>query len=264
MLSSDQQADLAAAICATAETLGQTVSASAAELMAEDLADYPPHDVGNALRACRRELTGRLTLAAIIDRTNAADGRPDRDEAWSIALAGADEFDTVVMTEEIRKAMTASAPILRLGDKVGARMAFISAYDRHVSEARKAGEEANWTVSLGFDADRRKIAVEGAVRSGLLSAPQAEREIQRLGLDAPQVTPGGQAIAGLITGKVGKPRQQDREKLAKIKRNMLAQSRINRENKAAALRQQLKDREQERDDQLAALDNLRSIVGGEV
>jgi len=257
MLSSDQQADLAAAICATAETLGQTVSASAAELMAEDLADYPPQDVGSALRACRRELTGKLTLAAIIQRTQAADGRPGRDEAWSIALSGADEFDTVVMTDEIRKAMTASAPILQLGDKIGARMAFMSAYDRHVQEARQSGTPAKWTVSLGFDPDRRKIAIEAAVRTGLLPAPEAQQEMQRLGLDAAPVTQEGRAIAGLITGNIGKPRPQDREKLAAIKRGMEEQRRINQENKTAAALSRAKELEQERQVQLEALDNLQ-------
>lgn len=256
MLSSDQQAELAAAICATAETLGQTISANAAELMAEDLADYPPQDVGNALRQCRRELTGRLTLAAIIQRTQAADGRPGRDEAWSIALAGADEFDTVVMTSEIHKAMAASAPILELGDKIGARMAFMSAYDRHVEEARRNREPAAWTVSLGFDPDRRKVAIENAVRTGLLPAPQAQQEMKRLGLDAPAVTPEGQAIAGLITGNVGKPRPQDREKLQAIKRSMEEQRQINRDRKEAERLEQVEREERNRQEQIAALEEM--------
>ncbi|MFD2884155.1 hypothetical protein ACFS4T_21360 [Pseudomonas lini] len=42
MLSSDERAQLAGAICATAETLGQTISATAAELMADDLAVFAP------------------------------------------------------------------------------------------------------------------------------------------------------------------------------------------------------------------------------
>ena len=81
MLSYDELADLAAALCATAETLGQSLSASAAELMAEDLADYSVPELLSALKACRREVTGKLTLAAILQRVNAADGRPGRDEA---------------------------------------------------------------------------------------------------------------------------------------------------------------------------------------
>jgi hypothetical protein len=49
MLSSDQIEQLAGAVCATAETLGQTISASAAELMAEDLAGFPLGTIRSAL-----------------------------------------------------------------------------------------------------------------------------------------------------------------------------------------------------------------------
>lgn len=263
-MTDSQIANLAGAICATAETLGQTISASAAQMMAEDLADNASGEVAVALRACRRELTGKLTLAAILQRIQAADGRPGRDEAWSIALASADEFDTVVMTEEIQKAMAAATPILELGDKIGARMAFLSAYDRHMQEARAAGTTAKWTVSLGFDPDRRKIAIENAVRTGLLPAPEAKQEMKRLGLDAPPVTPEGQAIAGLLTGKAGNPREQDREKLTEIKRGMDEQRRVNREKKHADEAERRAEEEQNRQDQLEALDRLsaRAAVGG--
>ena len=44
-----------------------------------------------------------------------------------IALLSSDESDTVVMTDEIQLALGAARPVLDLGDKVGARMAFISA-----------------------------------------------------------------------------------------------------------------------------------------
>ena len=81
MLSFAETADLSMAICATAETLGQTLSAPAAKLMAEDLAEHPMDVIANALWACRRELTGKLTLAAILQRVQAADGRPGKDEA---------------------------------------------------------------------------------------------------------------------------------------------------------------------------------------
>ena len=64
MLSYAETAELSMAICATAETLGQTLSAPAAKLMAEDLADHPMGVIANALWSCRREVTGKLTLAA--------------------------------------------------------------------------------------------------------------------------------------------------------------------------------------------------------
>lgn len=149
MLSCDQTAELGAALCATAETLGQALSASAAELMAQDLADYGMDDLANALQACRRELTGKLTLAAILQRIQAADGRPDPNEAWSIALAASDEAESVVLTEEIRQAMSASPPGMAQRDKVGARMSFLSAYQRLVDAARRVGRPVVWSLSMG-------------------------------------------------------------------------------------------------------------------
>jgi hypothetical protein len=67
----DQIARLTLAITATAEVLGQTITSEAAEMMADDLADYPAEAVAGALKACRRELTGKLTLAAILQRVQA-------------------------------------------------------------------------------------------------------------------------------------------------------------------------------------------------
>ncbi len=164
MLSSEDVARLAGALCATAETLGQTISANAAQLMAEDLASYEAADIRAALQACRRELTGKLTLAAILQRIQASDGRPGKDEAWAIALMSSDETDTVVMTDEIQLALGAARPVLDLGDKVGARMAFINAYERLVTQARDDGKPVNWHVSIGFDANRRLEAITKAVQ----------------------------------------------------------------------------------------------------
>jgi len=215
MLSCDEQAQLAGAICATAETLGQTISANAAALMAEDLAVYPAQLIRNALQACRRELTGRLTLAAVLQRIDAADGRPGKDEAWSIALAAADEFETVVMTAEIQQAMPAAMPILEVGDKVGARMAFLSAYERLVQQARAAASPVSWTVSIGYDAQRRIQAVEQAERMGRITPAIAQEHRLRLAHDAP--TGDGLAIAGLITGNGSAPTVDVKAKLDEIR-----------------------------------------------
>ncbi|SDJ39373.1 hypothetical protein [Pseudomonas abietaniphila] len=218
MLSFDDQAELAMAICATAETLGQTISPSAAQMMAEDLAEHTIEVIASALRSCRRELTGRLTLGAILQRIQAADGRPGKDEAWSIAMAASDEFDTVVLTPEIRQAMSASGPILDAGDKVGARMAFLSAYERLVSSARAEGTPLKWEVSLGYDQARRVQAIESAVRSQLISQDAGTKYLADLRI-AP-VTEDGRAVAGLLTGTVSRPSADVRAKLKVIKDNM--------------------------------------------
>lgn len=215
MLSCDQQAELAAALCATAETLGHALSASAAELMAEDLAEYGMEHIAAALRACRRELTSKLTLGAIMQRIQAADGRPGRDEAWAIALQAGDERDTVVLTSEIMAALQVARPILAARDKVGARMAFLNAYDRLIDQARQEAQPVKWEVSLGFDPDLRIRAIEQARNLGRLPAAEASRLLLQYAQQAPSAN--GMAIAGLITGTVSKPDPQTREKLRAIR-----------------------------------------------
>ena len=221
MLSCDQKAELAMAICATAEAMGQTISGPGAELIAEDLEAHEPEVIIAALRACRREPAGRLSLGMVLKHIHAADGRPGRDEAWSIALAASDEHETVVLTTEIRQAMIASTPILEANDKIGARMAFMSAYERLVSFARAEDRQATWEVSLGFDAARRVTAIETAVRAQLISHDRGAKYLADLRI-AP-ITEDGQAIAGLLTGeKRTHVSAHVREKLGEVRSILVA------------------------------------------
>ncbi|RDL13437.1 hypothetical protein [Pseudomonas jessenii] len=229
MLSSDDIAELAGAICATAETLGQTISATAAKLMAEDLSVYPPADIRKALQACRRELTGKLTLSAVLQRIDAEDGRPGKDEAWAIAMTTNDEFETVVLTDEIQLALAAAKPVLDAGDKVGARMAFISAYERLVGQAREDKKHVNWHVSVGFDANRRTQAITKAVQMQRIPQERAQQYLADLSV-AP-VTEDGRAVVALLTGEVARPSPKLREKLAAVKDSMLAMRQASAEEK---------------------------------
>ncbi len=101
------------------------------------------------------------------------DGRPSPDEAWAIALTAEDENETVVWTDEISGAWGLARPVLAIGDKVGARQAFIEAYRRMVAQARGEGRKPVWRVSPGRDAQRRHVAIEEAVAAGRLSARAA-------------------------------------------------------------------------------------------
>ena len=255
MLSCDQTAELAVALCATAETLGQTLSANAAALMAQDLADYGMDDLANALQACRRELTGKLTLAAILQRIQEADGRPDPNEAWSIALAASDEAESVVLTEEIRQAMSASAPGMAQRDKVGARMSFLSAYQRLVDTARRVGLPVVWSLSMGHDPQRRIAALEEAGRLGRLPAPEVQQQIRRLAHEP--MTQDGAAIAGLITGRAAMPSPKVRQKLQEVRAVVLANQKAADERKDADAKARRNEFEQRRAEQLARLDELQ-------
>lgn len=151
------------AIAVTAELTGTELSVTALKVMDSDLAAYPEASVLRALDRCRKELKGRLTLAAVLERVEEEDGRPGADEAWSIALASADEGETVVWTDEMAQAFGVAQPVLDARDKVGARMAFRDAYERMVRDARSAGVPCRWTVSIGHDAERRAVALQAAV-----------------------------------------------------------------------------------------------------
>jgi hypothetical protein len=210
----DQQvAGLAAAICATAEAMGQEMNPGTAAMMAEDLCAYPVPVVKSALKACRFE-------ADILQRVQIADGRPGKDEAWAIAMTTNDEFETVVLTDEIQLALAAAKPVLDAGDKVGARMAFISAYERLVSQAREDNTLVNWHVSVGFDANRRVQAITKAVQMQRIPQEHGQKYLADLSIEP--VTEDGRAIAGLLTGEVSRPTPSLREKLGKVKASMLA------------------------------------------
>lgn len=214
MLSDHQQDGLLISLFATAEAMGQQLTQGAALIMVDDLVSYTEPVLAQALKACRRE-GGRLTVASIIKHADGADGRPGKDEAWSIALSGSDEAETVVMTSEIQQAMTASAPILAMGDKVGARMAFISAYERLVAQARAAATPVRWSVSLGFDPNRRLRAVETAQRMNLITQDQAAGYIADLRI-AP-TTQDGLAVAGLLYGEVRPASPEVAKRLEKVR-----------------------------------------------
>ncbi|MFJ2319221.1 hypothetical protein [Pseudomonas sp. NPDC087817] len=248
----DQQvAGLAAAICATAEAMGQEMNPGTAAMMAEDLCAYSVPTVKAALKACRFEVKGKLAMADILQRVQSSDGRPGKDEAWSIALSGHDESETVVLTTEIQQAMTAAAPILRVGDKVGARMAFMSAYERLVTQARAQAIPTSWNVSLGHDPVRRVTAIESAVRMQLITHQAGAQYLTDLRI-AP-VTSDGQAIAGLLTGNAVEASPRLREKLAVVRS-------IVQDNQKQQARQRLKKAQAARVDTYLRLRRFRAQV----
>ncbi|CAM3794098.1 hypothetical protein SAMN05216475_1593 [Pseudomonas synxantha] len=255
----DQQvAGLAAAICATAEAMGQEMNPGTAAMMAEDLCAYPVPAVKAALKACRFEVKGKLAMADILQRVQASDGRPGKDEAWAIAMTTNDEFETVVLTDEIQLALAAAKPVLDAGDKIGARMAFISAYERFVGQARQDTKPVNWHVSVGFDAGRRIQAVTKALELKRIPSEHGQKYLADLSVEP--ITEDGRALAGLITGAVTRPAPALREKLQMVKDSMLEMRAASAERKdemridaaneladrRALLLKQARDLEQER------------------
>lgn len=195
MLTLDEERQLVRDLIGTAEVMGQAMSPGAAALMVTDLEGIPLQVVRQALRSIRSNYKGRLTFPVIRERIIEQDGRPGRDEAWALALQSIDERESVVWTQEIQVALEAARPVLAVGDKIGARMAFLSAYDRLLQAARDAMKPCEWAVSIGWDGERRALAVNSAVRLGRIPAERA----LALGCDQGGViSADGRAIVALL------------------------------------------------------------------
>lgn len=109
-----------------------------------------------------------------LDGAKADDGRPSGNEAWGLLIGVIhDERLTGVLSDEMREAWGICQPILDLGDEVGARMAFLAAYEREVSQARQQRRPARWTVTLGTDPASRSGALQAAVNARRISCDYA-------------------------------------------------------------------------------------------
>lgn len=167
----DEQEKLILSLTATAEVMGGEIKPNVVLVMVDDLSGYQLVDVLQALTRIRREHTGKLTLKTILDLLTPAGGWISANEAWAIALPAADEAATVVWTQEMAKAWAIAKPILDAGDKIGARMAFIPAYERFVDQAKREGRDPHYEISDGWDANMRELAMQNAVTAGLLPPP---------------------------------------------------------------------------------------------
>lgn len=157
------------ALAVTCAVTNTEMPEAAVRVMTSDLGAYPEEAVLTALVRCRRELTGRLTLAAVIERID--DGRPGPEEAW--AASPRSEGESTVWTEEWATAYFVALPHLQDGDMVAARMAFLERYRRGLTEARTSGKPPHWSLSMGHDRKGRDEAVLAAVRMGRIGESRA-------------------------------------------------------------------------------------------
>jgi hypothetical protein len=160
---------------AASEVYNVTPTDAALGLTFRVLEKYELHDIKIAIADYLA--TGQFAPkpADIIQRLTSRDGRPSADEAWSIAIKSFDEYQTVVMNDDISGALEQAKGIYYDGDKVGARMAFKAAYDRKIADSRREGLAVKWWPSIGFDVDSRRNVLEQAVVQGLLPRVQVDK-----------------------------------------------------------------------------------------
>ena len=156
------------AIAVTAELTGTQLSDNAMLVMAEDLLAYPLDKVLIALERCRRELKGRLTQAAILERVD--DGWQSTEEAFNTLVAGWEsEHLSILTTHTAMHAAESASALFNAGDKYRAGLAFKTAYERIVSEKKAKGIQPDWYVSAGLDKEQLAQLVTEAAATGKIT-----------------------------------------------------------------------------------------------
>lgn len=156
------------AIAVTAELTGTQLSDNAMLVMAEDLLAYPLDKVLIALERCRRELKGRLTQAAILERID--DGWQSAEEAFNTLVAGwNNESLSILTTHTAMRAAESASALFNAGDKYRAGIAFKETYERLVGEKKAQGESPDWYVSAGLDKEQLAQLVTEAAATGKIT-----------------------------------------------------------------------------------------------
>jgi hypothetical protein len=135
---------------ATMELSGQQIRPAALALLASDLSHIDKPLLRMALARIRAEHKGRSSPAPCCSTWTMPWAGCCRRKP-TLALSSSDDSATIVWTNEIADAWTVAAPLLRAGDKFGARQAFVEAYGRITGEARALRQHPVVQVSLGHD-----------------------------------------------------------------------------------------------------------------
>lgn len=207
----------------------QPIEGARREMWWEALKGFPD---GVVLAAATRHIASskwKPQLADILALCQAQDGGGwlGADEAW--ALMPKTEDESAMLTQEIAEAITAATPLLEMGDKVAARMAFKDCYSRLVERARIEGRQPRYFPSFGTDPHGRVQMLARAVQSGQVTMLEAARQlpeyanqvITMAGIDKKALLAGpeGAGIVALLPHIAAPetPPEKARENLAKIK-----------------------------------------------
>lgn len=102
------------------------------------------------------------------------------EQAWAVAAPKvASDAPTIFVTEPMREAY--GSALLLEDDMVAARMAFKETYTQAVSQAEAMGQPVTWSMMPGTDPRMKEVAIQEAVKKGLI---QAEWALRHLPVDA--------------------------------------------------------------------------------
>lgn len=150
-----------------------------------------------------------------IKKRNPANQRPGADEAW--AMIPKDEDSNAVLTTEMIGAYAVAAELLHQGDKIAARMAFKSAYDRLCEESDLFGRPVQWLISRGQRKDDLKDVLQAAIDKRLITINEAAPHFAELEYQRP-------LVAGLLEGTKGTVNEaKAREALARLKGSLMTE-----------------------------------------
>ena len=194
MLDPTDKAEFAEIMTVTMSLYGRDSTQALMRVYWAALVAYPMEKVRHAFNAWIQDpqqgtfMPKPADIIRTIQDASGTTGWLSANEAWAIAIRAEDESRTVVWTKEIAQAWQLALPILEEGDKIGARMAFIPAYERLVKQAQLEGRAAQWEVSQGWDPQLRQVAIQQAVSAGLLPPPEPEPVLQITGPDQQPMT----------------------------------------------------------------------------
>jgi len=201
--------------------------------------DYDSQQVKSAIEQwCANPETGQwppkpADIAAVLQKGDKAEGRarPRRlggNEAWAIAMTCVDERKTVVWTNEIASAWDIARPVLDMGDKVGARMAFLESYDRITKTNEHADITPKIEISYGWDASSRANALKSDTAQMLLATQDKPQQDMLLIAHDAQNIQGENAVSPKLGEFLAQLRQkwkQEKEQAEQSRYGALMQER---------------------------------------
>jgi hypothetical protein len=176
MNKSDEK-QFAAALNGLANLHGRQLTADSMAIYFRALEKYTWAEVSAAMAAHERDpQEGRFfpLPAHIIGHLRARNKRPSADEMWAIVPLR--EQDSAFWTQEAKDAFfQAALPLLAVGDKIAARMAFKAAYDRLCEDSDDNEWPIVWEFSPGWDETDRERVLRQALDRGLIEPAEVMR-----------------------------------------------------------------------------------------